>query len=116
LKLENVRSLHEIYQHLQNQGGQEDMLSFVDSVADILRSKPLVYSVSAGRLCFTTESEPEHGRVRGVVITASGDHVNLSYDESWKDGHFDRTRRDQIWCRSEYAREALLEMLGRLNV
>ncbi len=119
--MEGVRSLDDIYSFYRHDEAAEycrsTMLRFLDLVADVLRSKPLYYSLSHARLGLSSFGTwAESSQHPSILISADDRWVMLGYYESWEDGPFFRTREDGIKCPVENARAALLEMLARLKV
>jgi hypothetical protein len=113
--MENM-SLNDVYAFYRkdelNDPQAQTMIRFLDLVDDILKSKHLRYGTSCYRLCFCRMDGSED---TDIVVTADGDHVKLRYNEHWDDGRFQRLRSDEIYCRIEDARAALLEVIARLK-
>ena len=112
-----IADLYEFYRRPEFaiHGGPE-MVRFLDSVADILRSKSVYFGTSHMRLCLSRVATwPECQEEPSILIFADGRYVNLSYFESWQDGDYFRIREDSIRCPAERARAALLELLARLK-
>jgi hypothetical protein len=132
--MENAKSLDEIYAFYRkdepNEPSAQTMIRFLDLVADTLRTKCLNYGIGHYRLVIERldelQADPSRFRTyppypmdystRIVVCADTNYYLNLSYDEHWDDGPFQRKRSDQIYCRVEEARPALSEMLARLKV
>ncbi|HVK11617.1 MAG TPA: hypothetical protein VM597_22790 [Gemmataceae bacterium] len=118
--MHGVRDLdvvYDFYRHpdFASHGGPE-MVQFLDSVADILRSKLLYFGTSHLRLFLSrVATYPEFTDHPSVGVYAHDKYVNLWYSESWQDGEFFRTREDGIRCPLERGRGALLELLARLK-
>lgn len=119
--MEGVRSLDEVYAFYRHDDStahcRSTMLQFLDSVADVLRSKPLYYSTSLSRLGISLFGTwAESSQHPSILISSDDRWIILAYYESWEDGPFYQTREDAIKCPVESARAGLLEMLARLKV
>src|SRR4051812_18126782 len=110
--MQGGRELEEVYAFYRRpefapHGGPE-MVRFLDSVADILRTRLLYFGTSHLRLSLSRVGTwPECQEVPSILIFTDGQHVNLSYLESWQDGDDFRTREDGIRCPVGRARAAL---------
>ena len=82
--------------------GGEVMARFLESVADVLRSKVLYYSISHSRLGLSKfGASPERQEHPYVGVETDGRVFYLNYHEGWKDRQFYRSRTDNISCSIE---------------